>query len=234
MVIRMDVQFRRGTRHPGSPRKPVPGGQAAERDRARRPDPYAHRNKKFLGQPGVPAHRGQDQAGAEADPGHRAASGGDFRDARPRDRRGVVDHPFRALQKQEGAPGLSDTSRQEPDRPVERLHLSGPKRHRQPMGRISATNAVKSHCDQGTFGIPPFTPHDLRRTVATHMPRTGILREHREAVLNHTMPTVEGTYDLYSYDKEKQRALERWSRELERIVKGETGKVISIRRDVSP
>lgn len=103
-----------------------------------------------------------------------------------------------------------------------------------PIGRISATNAVKAHCDQGTFGIPPFTPHDLRRTVATHMPRIGILREHREAILNHTMPTVEGTYDLYSYDKEKQRALERWSRELERIVKGETGKVISIRRDMSP
>jgi integrase len=103
-----------------------------------------------------------------------------------------------------------------------------------PMGRISATNAVKTHCDQGTFGIPPFTPHDLRRTVATHMPRIGILREHREAVLNHTMPTVEGTYDLYSYDKEKQRALERWARELERIVTGASGKVISIRREATP
>ena len=66
------------------------------------------------------------------------------------------------------------------------------------------------------------------------MPRIGILREHMEAVLNHTMSTVEGTYDLYSYDKEKQRALERWSRELERIVTGASGKVISIRREGSP
>jgi len=103
-----------------------------------------------------------------------------------------------------------------------------------PIGRISATNALKTHCDQGNFGIPPFTPHDLRRTVATHMPRIGILREHREAILNHTMPTVEGTYDLYSYDKEKQRALERWARELERIVTGTSGKVISIRREAAP
>jgi len=52
--------------------------------------------------------------------------------------------------------------------------------------------------------------------------------------LNHTMSTVEGTYDLYSYDKEKQRALERWARELERIVTGASGKVISIRREVIP
>ncbi|MBU5613744.1 tyrosine-type recombinase/integrase [Geomonas azotofigens] len=103
-----------------------------------------------------------------------------------------------------------------------------------PIGRITATNAVKTHCEEGTFGIPPFTPHDLRRTVATHMPRIGVLREHREAVLNHTMPTVEGTYDLYSYDKEKQRALERWSRELERIVTGESGKVISIGTSLMP
>jgi integrase len=102
-----------------------------------------------------------------------------------------------------------------------------------PMGRITATNAVKTHCDLGAFEIPPFTPHDLRRTVATHMPRIGILREHREVVLNHTMPTVEGTYDLYSYDKEKQRALERWSRELERIVTGGTGKVIPMHREAT-
>jgi len=101
-----------------------------------------------------------------------------------------------------------------------------------PMGRISGTNAVKTHCDLGSFGFPPFTPHDLRRTVATHMPRIGILREHREVVLNHTMTTLEGTYDLYSYDKEKQRALERWSRELERIVSGSGGKIIQMRREV--
>lgn len=101
-----------------------------------------------------------------------------------------------------------------------------------PIGRITGTNAVKTHCDQGNFEMPSFTPHDLRRTVATHMPRIGILREHREAVLNHTMSTLEGTYDLYSYDKEKQRALERWARELERIVTGQSGKVISIRRDM--
>lgn len=43
-----------------------------------------------------------------------------------------------------------------------------------PIGRISATNAVSP-------------PHDLRRTVATHMPRihTSAFCEHRDAVLNH-------------------------------------------------
>jgi len=40
-----------------------------------------------------------------------------------------------------------------------------------PIGRISVTNALKTHCTLESFGIPPFTPHDLRRTVATHMPR---------------------------------------------------------------
>ncbi|MGE4579383.1 MAG: tyrosine-type recombinase/integrase [Desulfuromonadales bacterium] len=62
-----------------------------------------------------------------------------------------------------------------------------------------------------------FTPHDLRRTAASHMASLGygIIVE---KVLNHTNRTVTAIYDRYSYDNEKRQALEAWARKLDRII----------------
>lgn len=48
-----------------------------------------------------------------------------------------------------------------------------------------------------------WTLHDLRRSVATHMARLGVMQEHIERVLGHTIAGVAGTYNRYSYFDEK-------------------------------
>lgn len=65
------------------------------------------------------------------------------------------------------------------------------------------------------------TPHDLRRTVATHMGRLGISQFIQAKVLNHTDRSVTGSvYNHHEYLAEKCAALARWANELHRIVHG--------------
>lgn len=56
--------------------------------------------------------------------------------------------------------------------------------------------------------------HDLRRSAATHMARLGVSQEHIERVLGHAIGGVAGTYNRYSYLKEKHDALAKWGNEL--------------------
>jgi integrase len=65
-----------------------------------------------------------------------------------------------------------------------------------------------------------FRGHDLRRTAATRMAAARVPRQHISAVLNHVEngPTATRVYDRYSYDAEKRAALERWAKELSRIL----------------
>jgi integrase len=63
-------------------------------------------------------------------------------------------------------------------------------------------------------GISNWTFHDIRRSVATHMARAGVIQEHIERVLGHTISGVAGTYNRYSYLDEKRAALETWERTL--------------------
>ena len=75
----------------------------------------------------------------------------------------------------------------------------------------------------------PWTPHDLRRTCATHLQELGFSDEIMDAVLNHAKKGVTGIYGRYKYDREKQLALEAWSRKIQRLLEGkEAGKVISL------
>ena len=79
------------------------------------------------------------------------------------------------------------------------------------------------------FGIASFTPHDLRRTAASHMTSVGISRLVVSKILNHVESGVTAVYDRHSYDIEKRHALEMWARKLNTIVAGETAKVIPLR-----
>ena len=83
------------------------------------------------------------------------------------------------------------------------------------------------------FALPRFTPHDLRRTAASHLASVGVERFIISRVLNHTDREVTGVYDRYGYDKQKRRALERWERKLRSII-GEPAKseVVSIRTGI--
>ncbi len=76
----------------------------------------------------------------------------------------------------------------------------------------------------------PWTPHDLRRTAASHMTGIGIPRLVVGRILNHAERGVTATYDRHSYDQEKRRALETWDRCLRQIVTGKKrGKVVRFR-----
>jgi integrase len=81
---------------------------------------------------------------------------------------------------------------------------------------------------ENRLGIDHFTPHDLRRTAATFMAQAGEMDEVIDAVLNHAKQGVIKVYNLYRYDKEKQKALTVWSDKIKIILAGD--KVISMKR----
>lgn len=77
--------------------------------------------------------------------------------------------------------------------------------------------------------LEAFTPHDLRRTAATHMHEIGISSEIVSKVLNHKDKGVTAVhYNRYQYDREKQQALETWARKLDGIINGTRDNVVSM------
>ena len=71
---------------------------------------------------------------------------------------------------------------------------------------------------RAALGIGDATPHDLRRTAASHMASLGINRLVISKLLNHAERGVTAVYDRHSYDAEKRAALEAWARHLESII----------------
>jgi integrase len=71
--------------------------------------------------------------------------------------------------------------------------------------------------------IKPFTPHDLRRTAASHMTALGISRLIVSKLLNHVETSVTAIYDRHSYDKEKRAAVNAWAIKLREIILKNTG-----------
>jgi len=79
--------------------------------------------------------------------------------------------------------------------------------------------------------IPPWTHHDIRRSVATGMADLGIQPHVIEAVLNHTSghkAGVAGIYNRSSYAREVRNALALWADHIASIVSGTERKVIPI------
>jgi integrase len=95
------------------------------------------------------------------------------------------------------------------------------------VGGASVPKAVKRQeiTNRGAsviMGVEPWTPHDLRRTAATHMEELGISPFIIGHVLNHVSATkasiTSRVYARYSYEKEKRAALDLWASRLARIV----------------
>ena len=85
--------------------------------------------------------------------------------------------------------------------------------------------------------IPHFTPHDLRRTAATRWAEMEIAGDMIDRLQNHITKQKQGVghiYDRYSYNKEKQMALEQWERKLLSIINGTVCKVTPIRAGKKP
>jgi integrase len=83
--------------------------------------------------------------------------------------------------------------------------------------------------DYKKLTIEKFTPHDLRRTCATHISELGFSDAVVDALLAHLKKGEIRTYNKNKYDKEKQAAMEAWERILNCIIAGEDAKkVVSI------
>ncbi len=75
----------------------------------------------------------------------------------------------------------------------------------------SGFSKAKTRIDE-LSGVSDWTFHDIRRSVATHMARSGVMQEHIERVLGHVVSGVAGTYNRYSYLEEKRSAFEIWEK----------------------
>jgi integrase len=68
------------------------------------------------------------------------------------------------------------------------------------------------------YGLPRWTPHDLRRTARTYMAKLGVPDEHAEAVIAHSKRGMVKIYNRHEYQEEKKAALILWETELLKIV----------------
>lgn len=84
------------------------------------------------------------------------------------------------------------------------------------MNAIRASDRVKAVI------LGQFTPHDLRRTAASHMTSMGIPRLVVSKILNHAESGVTAVYDRHSYDHDKWEALGAWGHRLEEIASAPT------------
>jgi integrase len=91
-----------------------------------------------------------------------------------------------------------------------------PRRQGEPISGHAVSDAVRNNRQR--LGIGDATPHDLRRTAASHMTALGITRLVVSKILNHAEPGVTAVYDRHSYDAEKRAALAAWGTRLEEIV----------------
>jgi integrase len=71
------------------------------------------------------------------------------------------------------------------------------------------------------LSISPFTPHDLRRTMATNLAQLGFTDEIINACQGRAKQGAIATYNRYRYDRERQLAAEAWTRKLTAIMSGE-------------
>jgi integrase len=103
-----------------------------------------------------------------------------------------------------------------------------------PRGAGHITPTAVDHAlriDLNTLEINNFTPHDLRRSAASHMTGMGISRLVVSKILNHVERGVTAVYDRHSYDREKRQALEAWAHKLKNIIEdAETNNVIPMVR----
>jgi integrase len=99
-----------------------------------------------------------------------------------------------------------------------------------PVGGQSVDHAMRRN--RAALGIGDATPHDLRRTAASHMTSIGISRLVVSKVLNHAEAGVTAVYDRHSYDFEKRAALDAWGKRLEEITGAgpEQSRVVPLRR----
>jgi integrase len=100
-------------------------------------------------------------------------------------------------------------------------------------GWSRSKNELDARIKKAGKALAHWTPHDLRRTVATGMAELGVQPHVIEAVLNHVSghkAGVGGIYNRSSYEREKRAALDLWADHLTAIVEGRDSNVTPLRR----
>lgn len=100
---------------------------------------------------------------------------------------------------------LTDTAKQQIQQPFERS-----------MTAVQAW--TKRWCIRNKFD-PPFTPHDLRRTVATRLNEAGIAPHIVEKMLNHRLQGVMRVYNKAEYEDERIAAYDALERLMLEVLK---------------
>lgn len=87
--------------------------------------------------------------------------------------------------------------------------------------RIRATPLKKRTPRTGALLLPggEWTPHDLRRTLASRMGDLGIAPHVIERCLNHTQQGIVGVYQRQEYLAEREAAFAQWGRVLDEILR---------------
>lgn len=67
------------------------------------------------------------------------------------------------------------------------------------------------------WGIPHFTPHDLRRTGSTLLNEMGYSADWIEIALGHVIPGIRGIYNRARYGAERRKMLQEWADWLDRL-----------------
>lgn len=91
--------------------------------------------------------------------------------------------------------------------------VSGYSKGKARLDRILAKRAAAAAAKRGEEPPQPmdhWTPHDIRRSVATRMAEMGIPGEHIEHVLGHSMEKLRRTYNKHTYATEVREAMLRW------------------------
>jgi integrase len=86
-----------------------------------------------------------------------------------------------------------------------------------PRGNNPVTGPAVDHAmrnNRNQLELENVTPHDLRRTAASHMTGMGINRLTVSKILNHAESGITAVYDRHSYDNEKRDALDAWGQRL--------------------
>ena len=99
---------------------------------------------------------------------------------------------------------------------------------------ISGWSKAKARLDELMGpGVPPWRIHDLRRTAASGMQRSGIRAEVIERCLNHISGSFRGVAGIYQLDPmldETGAAFTRWAAHVEGLVTGKPANVTPMRR----
>jgi integrase len=110
-----------------------------------------------------------------------------------------------------------------------RFLFPSPRNEDEPIQVNALGHAVRRNLE--TMGMEKFTPHDLRRTAASHMASAGIPRLVLSKILNHVERGITAVYDRHGYDQEKVSALTAWNDRLASILDNLKPKVVAFTRN---